>query len=276
MSPAHSAEMTFKFHHDFCSAVAIRIDGIILNGDASRFQLIFEQLNTEVMRVYGECFVPPMVILNSRGGTVDESLAIGRKIRAARLRTIVQRSGECYSSCVLIFAAGVDRRASGKLAIHRPYLQDIEKGKSVEEIRNARANQIDRIRAYLESMEIPMSLLDAIISIPPNEIRILTDSDLQAYRLTGEDPSYEEYRVNWSAKLSNLPTAEYRQRHAAAWDKCEAYKGEANVCVNAEILGISLSEAQTRWARLQICRNKTKNESAQSECFMKHMTRGEK
>jgi len=275
-STAYPAEMALQLNSDFCSAITITVSGPIAKGDAKLFSSLVDQLNSHVRRTYGQCNRPPMVLMDSRGGNVEESLAIGRTLRDRRLRTVVPRAGECYSSCIFILAAGVDRSVYGATAIHRPYFYDIEKGKTVEEIRTARASQISRIATYLESMDVSLSLLDAMISVPPEEMRQLTENELQTYRLTGEDPSYEEYRVNSSAKLFNMPTAEYRQRHKAAWRKCDAYGIEDTVCVNAELLGISMSEARARWDRLQNCRKKTTNELNQNECFVKYMTRGEK
>ena len=272
------------------SSMKVRMEGSIAKGDAKLFSYLVDQLQSHIARTYGECHESPRVILDSLGGEVGESLAIGRLIRAGRLRTEVPDMAKCYSSCVFLLAAGVDRSVKGVVAIHRPYFYDIEKGKSVEEIKIARASQVSRIAAYLESMDVPRSLLDAMISIPPEKMRQLTESDLETYRLTGET-SYEEYRTNRKAKLHDMRTSEYRQRLAAVAQKCGdefvtratrgpvlspmKLLGQMIDCNDTELLGIGLDELRARRGRFENCRKKTTNETTQDGCYVKYMTRGE-
>lgn len=276
-SRAHAAVMNLDLIPSECYELSISIDGPIVNGDTERFKALAGQLASVVKRVYSECRTQPQVILDSRGGDVDESLAIGRLIRAAPLRTFVRKGSECFSSCVFLLAAGVEREAYGKVAIHRPYFSNIPEGKDINEIRTARANQIRKISAYLESMDTSQSLIDAMTLVPPEKLRFLSRSESQLYRLIGEDPSHEEYRVNRWAKLYGLSTAAYRQRSVGVYERCErSFKGETNICVNAEILGISIAEAEVRWDRLQSCNKKSKNETFRDDCFRKYMVAGER
>jgi len=57
------------------------------------------------------------VVLNSPGGSVTDALAMGRLIREKRLATEVEAGKYCVSSCPLVFAGGVDRRAGEKATI---------------------------------------------------------------------------------------------------------------------------------------------------------------
>ncbi len=52
------------------------------------------------------------VVLNSPGGSVTDALAMGRLIREKRFATEVEAGKYCVSSCPLVFAGGVDRRAA--------------------------------------------------------------------------------------------------------------------------------------------------------------------
>ena len=280
MSPAvRPAEIALSLHGDYCSAISVKVSGEIRKGDASRLKSVIDRLDSYAKRTFGGCFFPPTVWLDSAGGDVEESLKLGQVIRIARLGTRVGYRAKCFSACIFVLAGGVQRDSSGRneIAIHRPYFSDIAEGRPIEEIRIARADLIKRIRHYLENMEISPALIDAMIAIPPNEMRLLEEADLQTFRSIGEDPSYEEYRVNRVAKLFSLRTADYRQLHTSAWEECEkTYAGDTNVCVNARILRIDIAEAQARRERLQSCRRSTKNEIVQGECFRKYMTRGEK
>ena len=57
------------------------------------------------------------VVLNSPGGSVTDALAIGRLIREKKFATEVEAGKYCASSCPLVFAGGVERRAGDKAAI---------------------------------------------------------------------------------------------------------------------------------------------------------------
>src|ERR1700682_3664356 len=51
------------------------------------------------------------VVLNSPGGSVTDALAMGRLIRERKFATEVETGKYCASSCPLVFAGGVERRA---------------------------------------------------------------------------------------------------------------------------------------------------------------------
>jgi hypothetical protein len=57
------------------------------------------------------------VVLNSTGGSVQDAIAIGRLIREKKFSTAVENGNLCASSCPLVFAGGVERRAGEKAAI---------------------------------------------------------------------------------------------------------------------------------------------------------------
>lgn len=57
------------------------------------------------------------VVLNSPGGSVADALEMGRLIREKGLSTQVDSGTLCASSCPLVFAGGVERRAGRQAAI---------------------------------------------------------------------------------------------------------------------------------------------------------------
>jgi hypothetical protein len=57
------------------------------------------------------------VVLQSPGGSVWDALAMGKLIREKKFATEVLDSRYCASSCPLVFAGGVERRAGAKAAI---------------------------------------------------------------------------------------------------------------------------------------------------------------
>jgi hypothetical protein len=57
------------------------------------------------------------VVLNSPGGSVADALAMGRLIRERKYTTEVEAGKLCASSCPLVFAGGVERRAGDRAII---------------------------------------------------------------------------------------------------------------------------------------------------------------
>jgi hypothetical protein len=73
-----------------------------------------ENFAAEVSR-YGDYI--RTVVLNSPGGSVSDAMAMGRLIRERKFATEVEAGKYCASSCPLMFAGGVERRAGNKAAI---------------------------------------------------------------------------------------------------------------------------------------------------------------
>ena len=57
------------------------------------------------------------VVLHSPGGSVDDAIEMGRLIRQKQFATEVESGRYCASSCPLVFAGGVERRAGESAAI---------------------------------------------------------------------------------------------------------------------------------------------------------------
>ena len=57
------------------------------------------------------------VVLHSPGGSVTDALEMGRLIRKKNFATLVEGGRYCASSCPLVFAGGVERRAGDKASI---------------------------------------------------------------------------------------------------------------------------------------------------------------
>jgi len=72
------------------------------------------------------------LILDSIGGSEEASIYIGREVRRLGIKTIVKSGDVCLSGCAMIWAAGKERWAEGKmnLGFHRPW--HIEDGKFVD------------------------------------------------------------------------------------------------------------------------------------------------
>jgi ATP-dependent protease ClpP protease subunit len=158
------------------------------------------------------------VEINSPGGSVDASMALGRLLRGKETLIFVSDDGECASSCVFVLAGAEDRGLvnkngelmGGYVGIHRPYLTDTTlTGQQVQqqiyEVEN-------KIRSYFSEMHISQRLADDMMAIPTNNIRWLTPRELINYGLDGEDPVLRESHILFEAKEGRNVSRRVRSR----------------------------------------------------------------
>jgi len=98
-----AAAMTF----DLASDGRLLATGTIQPGTAKAFAAEIEKRGSYVKTV----------VLHSPGGSVTDALEMGRLIRKRGFNTEVDDGQYCASSCPLLFAGGVERRAAEKSAI---------------------------------------------------------------------------------------------------------------------------------------------------------------
>ena len=153
------------------------------------------------------------VFLASPGGYMDEAMKIGRLIRTLRLSTDapsgppsgIAKFGEslihandlvnpkanylCTSACFFVYVSGINRNLNwvGRLGVHRPtQLESIARTPSSDAASKSTAWFIrETVKNYLQEMDVPDKYVDLIFSVPPNEIRLITqdefDSDLRGF-----------------------------------------------------------------------------------------------
>lgn len=151
------------------------------------------------------------VFLASPGGSIIQAIKIGRLIRALQLNTDAPsgpptgppKFGEspinpnnlrdpknyfCASACFFVYVAGVYRNLNwvGRLGIHRPVqLESTAKKLDVNQSLDLNWRVRTEVKKYLEEMDVPVKYVDTIYSIPPNELRLITqseyDSDLRGF-----------------------------------------------------------------------------------------------
>jgi hypothetical protein len=98
-----AAAMTF----DLASDGRLLATGTIQPGTAKAFAAEIEKRGSYVKTV----------VLHSPGGSVTDALEMGRLIRRSGFATEVEDGRYCASSCPLVFAGGIERRAGEKSAI---------------------------------------------------------------------------------------------------------------------------------------------------------------
>lgn len=172
---------------------------------------------------------PPFFRLNSRGGDVESAIAIGRQLRRMRAYTLTWDAAPCHSSCVFILAGGVRRMLGGDIGIHRPYSLSTEK-RDYDNVQREHRRIASLAKAYLEEVNVSPTLFDAMMRIPPEQIRILSPSELSVYGIVETDPVEQELADAAEARRYGLSKTEYLRRRATVNVRCggEFRRGESS------------------------------------------------
>jgi hypothetical protein len=211
---------------------SIWLSGPITRGDDRKFAEFMQRLPKSTARY--------LLHLDSDGGDVQTALNIGRLVRKHEMRTM---SRNCLSSCVFIFAGGVDRsyvlfkgdRGQG-IGIHRFYFADLSPSASRSEVTAAYGQLKKAVSSYLDEMNIPQEVLTAMEAVPPGQMRFLSNEELEGYRLTGRDPVYDEQQTAEDAAYHFITSAEYRKRMAEGEARCPQVQTVAQIGENLDCI----------------------------------------
>jgi hypothetical protein len=156
------------------------------------------------------------VLLDSPGGSVAAAIRIGRLVRKFDGTTRIETNGRCYSSCALIFIAGVYRTNAGELGLHRPYLAaQVE----AEAVRQQVPKMYAVVKGYVSEMGVSDLFYQQMMNTEPSGLIRYRDETERLIPM--EDPVYEEIRVAVEARKRGITASEWRRRWAQASDLCE-------------------------------------------------------
>jgi hypothetical protein len=120
---------------------------------------------------------------------------------------------------------GERRSVAGQIGIHRPYFPFTE-----ELDRQNRFRYLKKVlKGYVEEMDFPDSLYEAVMLVPPESMQILTPADLKRFYLEGISPLTEDMVDAASARRLKLSMAEYLKRKATA-PACDFFDAGVGRC----------------------------------------------
>lgn len=268
-SPVFSGTLTVRNSNisQNCSDNTIDFSGEIRAGDS----FAIEKIINELKKKHGveECTNGWLAIrFGSDGGDVYEGIAIGKILRANKLRAIVPFNSQCNSACVIAMAGAIRKDSIGSIGIHRPYFSKMNSNLNINQIKVERDKVNKAIEDYFRQVDIPLSLLDLMLSIPPEKMKVLNESELELYRLTGVDANHDESEVGKLARLFGLTSSEYRVKDAKISEACKQKKGGFDFeCYQSRMLDISISELKRRTEIAYTLCEKTLT----NECIMKYL-----
>jgi ATP-dependent protease ClpP protease subunit len=184
-------------------AFTVKLRGVI---DGSRLQLVRHALQRRgTVRHALHRDVAFHVDVDSQGGEIFATLEIGRLLRAAGASIAVGPGASCISACVFLLMGAIERHisAAARVGIHRPSLRAPQEGGPrpayEDEIVAAMSEQLV---LYAQQMNVPRTLIDAMMVVPPDRVKLLSASELALYGIKRVDAvALEEQR----ARSQSLP-----------------------------------------------------------------------
>lgn len=158
--------------------------------------------------------------LDSEGGDITSAIEIGRLVRRWQDPMVVVPS-KCYSACVFVLAGGLNRVVWGKVGIHRPSNSTIDSRTYEGTQKTFRALE-QSAKSFLKDMNVPTSLYDEMMSVPPQKLRLLTEQELARFGIGQSDPAYQDNIDAESARAYGLDKEEYLGRKERADRICNA------------------------------------------------------
>jgi hypothetical protein len=124
------------------------------------------------------------VVLNSPGGSVTDALAMGRLIREKKFATEVEAGKYCASSCPLVFAGGLERRAGDKAAIGVHQVAALGSASAAPRDEMDVAQRISaRCQRYLGDMGISLQVWVHAMETPHDKLFIFKPDELKSLNI---------------------------------------------------------------------------------------------
>lgn len=137
-----------------------------------------------------------IVQVNSNGGDLYAAMSIGMALKKRDKSrhdraVVVNETSVCYSSCVFILAAGLQRIVYGKVGIHRPFASNPKN--SLDDSQQWLEKVAADAKSYLREMRVSESLYTDMLNVPPDQIHIFSSqTELNRYGLLARDPAFDE------------------------------------------------------------------------------------
>ncbi len=126
------------------------------------------------------------VVLNSPGGSVTDALAMGRLIRARAFSTEVEAGKYCASSCPLVFAGGIERRAGELAAIGVHQVAAIGPAGEPGDEMSIAQNISAQCQRYLGDMGVSLQVWVQAMETPHDRLLLFRPDELKSLNIVTE------------------------------------------------------------------------------------------
>lgn len=207
---------------------------IILNGTITKNTVEnLKQLLPKLEKMYidGGIKSGTIVRLNSLGGSVEAAIEAGYLLRKYSAHIALPSTSSCASACVFLLAGATTRGVGGKVGIHRPY-EPNDNIKSAKKQKEKYDILGKKIMKFFSDVNIPVSLYDEMLRIPPRSVKYLTVDDLSRTGLGADDPYFAEAKSSKEAENLGVSKQEYERRMNLWNSVCTKYEEEKrNECM---------------------------------------------
>jgi hypothetical protein len=142
------------------------------------------------------------VVLNSPGGSVADALIMGRLIRERKFATEVGAGKYCASSCPLLFAGGIERRAGDKavIGVHQvAAIRSLVNGPPRDEMSVAQ-NISARCQRYLSDMGVSLQVWVHAMETPHDRLFVFKPDELKSLNMVTAAPANAPAALSASTK----------------------------------------------------------------------------
>jgi len=179
-TPAMAAAV-YQVHTGDKDISTLVLRGQIVAGDLARLQRVTAK-------------VPPSqriaLMLDSPGGSIDEAIAIGRYVYAAKITTVAIQGPGCHSSCAFVFLAGRDASEQpmrimmkgARVGFHQGAISAVPANQtySASDIQTATQmgqDMVKRVNGYFQEIKADPEFLTMMLSAPNRSITLLNEFD---------------------------------------------------------------------------------------------------
>lgn len=214
-------------HYKDCTLI---LEGRITPNDVAIFKRSVERANG-----YGLL----MLFLNSEGGDIASAIEIGRLVRQwPKSIVMVEKDAKCFSACVFVLVGGLHRDVHGSVGIHRPF-SSTTNSNTYESSQKTFRTLEQSAKAFLKDMNVPTSLYDEMMSVPPQKLRLLTEQELVRFGIGQNDPAYQDNLDAEAARAYGLEKEAYLVRKERADRICGA------LYINTQKAGIEVTSDES-------------------------------
>lgn len=194
-SPSATAlEITYSNLNPFDGSVS-KAEGLLLRGEIVPGD--YEYLLEVIRRDQDRFWRSTGFVLASIGGDIQEAIKIAYLVKGTYSSVYVgEATGPCVSACFFIFSSAARREAGARtLGIHRPYIHPKRLiSVSAREAETLQRNALRQARSYLESQDVPTSLIDKMFQRASTEIDWLSREEIEE-QLGRRPPWYEQFLI---------------------------------------------------------------------------------
>ena len=190
------AALIYRVHTGDKDVSTLVLRGQIVPGDLGRLQRVTAKI-PQGQRI--------VLMLESPGGSIDEGIAIGRYVHAAKLTTVAIQGPGCHSSCTFVFLAGRDQdqqpmrimMKGARVGFHQGAISQLPANQmySAADIQAATGfgqDMIKRINAYFHEIKADPEFLTMVLSAPHSSITLLNEFDALRLGIYVMDPATQK------------------------------------------------------------------------------------